>query len=72
MKKRLSAKTYQELNKTIKRGFYLNKDIAEEVAKAMKEWAIENGATHFTHWFHPLSGATAEKHESFVSTAKGG
>ena len=72
MKKRLSAKTYQELNKTIKRGSYLNKDIAEEVAKAMKEWAIENGATHFTHWFHPLSGATAEKHESFVSTAKGG
>ena len=72
MKKRLSAKTYQELNKTIKRGSYLNKDIAEDVAKAMKEWAIENGATHFTHWFHPLSGATAEKHESFVSTAKGG
>ena len=72
MKKRLSKATYQELNNTIKKGTYLNKDIAEEVAKAMKDWAIENGATHFTHWFHPLSGATAEKHESFVSTAGGG
>ena len=72
MKKRLSKATYEELNRTIKKGTYLNKDIAEEVAKAMKDWAIENGATHFTHWFHPLSGATAEKHESFVSTAGGG
>lgn len=72
MKKRLSKATYEELNRTIKKGTYLNKDIAEEVAMAMKDWAIENGATHFTHWFHPLSGATAEKHESFVSTAGGG
>ncbi len=72
MKERLSEATYRELNKTIKNGEYLNSDIAEEVANAMKEWAIENGATHFTHWFHPLSGATAEKHESFVQTAGGG
>ncbi len=72
MKARLSKSTYKELNKTIKQGTYLNKDIAEEVANAMKDWAVENGATHFTHWFHPLSGATAEKHESFVSTAGGG
>ena len=72
MKTRLSKATYQELNRTIKRGTYLNKEIAEEVAKAMKDWAVENGATHFTHWFHPLSGATAEKHESFVSAAGGG
>ncbi|MBQ6503700.1 MAG: glutamine synthetase III [Flexilinea sp.] len=72
MQERLSEATYKELNKTIKNGEYLNKDIAEEVANAMKDWAIENGATHFTHWFHPLSGATAEKHESFVSTAGGG
>ena len=72
MQERLSESTYKELNKTIKKGEYLNKDIAEEVANAMKDWAIENGATHFTHWFHPLSGATAEKHESFVSTAGGG
>ena len=72
MKERLSEATYRELNKTIKNGEYLNSDIAEEVANAMKDWAIENGATHFTHWFHPLSGATAEKHESFVQTAGGG
>ncbi len=72
MKERLSESTYLELNKTIKNGEYLNSEIAEEVANAMKEWALENGATHFTHWFLPLSGATAEKHESFVSTAGGG
>ncbi len=72
MRERLSEKTYRELNRTIKKGEYLNSEIAEEVANAMKDWAIENGATHFTHWFHPLSGATAEKHESFVSTAGGG
>ena len=72
MRERLSESTYIELNKTIKNGEYLNNDIAEEVANAMKDWAIENGATHFTHWFHPLSGATAEKHESFVSPAGGG
>lgn len=72
MRERLSESTYKELNNTIKNGEYLNSDIAEEVANAMKDWAIENGATHFTHWFHPLSGATAEKHDSFVSTAGGG
>ena len=72
MKARLSKSTYNQLNKTIKQGTYLNEEIAEEVANAMKDWAVENGATHFTHWFHPLSGATAEKHESFVSTAGGG
>ena len=72
MKERLSKSTYKQLRQTIKNGEPLNSDIAEEVANAMKDWAIENGATHFTHWFHPLSGATAEKHESFVSTAGGG
>ena len=72
MKERLSALTYSQLHETIKRGTDLNSEIAEEVANAMKDWAVENGATHFTHWFHPLSGATAEKHESFVSTAGGG
>ncbi|MBO7676737.1 MAG: glutamine synthetase III, partial [Erysipelotrichaceae bacterium] len=72
MKARLSKSTYNKLRKTIKNSETLNNDIAEEVAEAMKNWAIENGATHFTHWFHPLSGATAEKHESFVSTAGGG
>lgn len=72
MKARLSKATYNKLRKTIKNNETLNNDIAKEVAEAMKNWAIENGATHFTHWFHPLSGATAEKHESFVSTAGGG
>ena len=72
MKERLSKSTYRQLNQTIKKGAALNPEIAEEVANAMKDWAVENGATHFTHWFHPLSGATAEKHESFVSSAGGG
>ncbi len=72
MKERLSKSTYRQLNQTIKKGATLNPEIAEEVANAMKDWAVENGATHFTHWFHPLSGATAEKHESFVSSAGGG
>ncbi|MBR2990461.1 MAG: glutamine synthetase III [Solobacterium sp.] len=72
MKDRLSAKTYTELQNTIKRGVTLDAKAAGEVAEAMKDWALEHGATHFTHWFHPLSGATAEKHESFVATAGGG
>ena len=72
MKERLSPSVYAQLHQTIKKGTELNKEIAKEVASVMKDWAIENGATHFTHWFHPLSGATAEKHESFVSTGGGG
>ena len=72
MRERLSPSTYNKLRSTIKNGEELSQDIAPEIAEKMKEWAIENGATHFTHWFHPLSGATAEKHESFVSTAGGG
>lgn len=72
MKEKLSEKTYEKLQNTIKRGTTINSDIAGEIAEAMKNWAIENGATHFTHWFHPLSGATAEKHESFVAGAGGG
>ena len=72
MKERLSPSVYAQLHQTIKNGTELNMEIAKEVADAMKDWAIENGATHFTHWFHPLSGATAEKHESFVSTGGGG
>ena len=72
MRERLTEETYNKLHQTIKNGTELNPEIAQEVANAMKEWAVENGATHFTHWFHPLSGATAEKHESFISTAGGG
>ncbi len=72
MKEKLSEQTYEKLLNTIKKGTTISGDIAGEIAEAMKSWAIENGATHFTHWFHPLSGATAEKHESFISTAGGG
>ena len=72
MKEKLSAATYEKLLNTIKRGTTISSDIAGEIAETMKSWAIENGATHFTHWFHPLSGATAEKHESFIATAGGG
>lgn len=72
MKRRLSNKTYQILTQTIKKGNKLDPSIAEEVADAMKQWAIEKGATHYTHWFHPLNGATAEKHESFIESQKGG
>ena len=72
MKERLTPDIYEQLHQTIKHGTTLNNEIAQEVADAMKQWATENGATHFTHWFHPLTGATAEKHESFVSTAGGG
>ncbi len=67
MKERLPKPTYKELCKVLHDGEPLNLDIANEVAHAMKEWAIENGATHFTHWFQPLNGITSEKHDGFVS-----
>jgi len=66
MKKYLSPKTYGSLISTIRHGQTLDASIADEVASAMKTWALEKGATHFTHWFQPLTGATAEKHDSFV------
>ncbi len=72
MKARLSAKTYASLKKTIDEGASLNIDVANTVAAAMKDWAIEHGATHFTHWFQPLTGITAEKHDSFISPAPNG
>lgn len=72
MQKRLSEKTYQQLRNTIKKGEELDLSIADEIAEAVRIWAIENGATHFTHWFHPLNGATAEKHDSFIESGKGG
>ena len=72
MKARLSAKVYQSLKKTIDEGSELDLSVANAVADAMKEWAIENGATHFTHWFQPLTGITAEKHDSFISPAPDG
>jgi len=66
MEKRLSASTFASLKKTIDSGSTLDASIADEVAEAMKEWAMEKGATHYTHWFQPLTGATAEKHDSFI------
>ena len=67
MKERLPKKVYEELRKTIDEGAQLDSVIADVVANAMKDWAIEKGATHYTHWFQPLTGVTAEKHDSFIS-----
>ncbi|MFH1367551.1 MAG: glutamine synthetase III [Elusimicrobiota bacterium] len=66
MRRYLSAKTYASLVKTICEGQSLDSRIADEVAKAMKAWSLSKGATHFTHWFQPLTGGTAEKHDSFI------
>ena len=67
MKHRLPTKIYDALQNTIKTGAPLELDVANEIANAMKEWAIELGATHYTHWFQPMTGITAEKHDSFIS-----
>ena len=66
MRERLPKDTFKQLMKTVKEGAPLNIDVANVVAHAMKEWAIEHGATHYTHWFQPLSGITSEKHDGFV------
>ena len=67
MKSRLSSDVYKKLKKTINDGKELDISVANSVALAMKDWAIENGATHYTHWFQPMTGTTAEKHDSFIS-----
>ncbi len=67
MKKRLPKDTYKLLKKTIDKEIPLPAEVADVVANAMKDWAIEKGATHYTHWFQPLTGSTAEKHDSFIS-----
>ena len=73
MRERLPQETYEILKKTISVGKPIDKSIADIVASAMKDWAIELGATHYTHWFQPLTGITAEKHDSFISpTSDGG
>ena len=73
MKERLPKDTYKALKKTIEQGAPLTLEVANVVANAMKDWAIEKGATHYTHWFQPLTGKTAEKHDSFISpTSDGG
>ena len=72
MKSRLSEATYNTLKKTVESSEPLDTSLAEDVAKAMMEWAIEKGATHYTHWFQPMTGTTAEKHDSFLSPVAGG
>lgn len=66
MRNYLSAKAYKSLSETIKNNGKLDPTIADEVADAMKTWAVSKGATHYTHWFQPLTGTTAEKHDSFI------
>ena len=72
MKAMLPSKVYNSLKKTIDEGAKLETDVANAVAEAMKDWAIEKGATHFTHWFQPLTGITAEKHDSFIAPSPDG
>ena len=72
MRSMLSADVYHSMRKTIDQGDPLNQEIANAVAQAMKEWAVSKGATHFTHWFQPLNGVTAEKHDSFIQTSPDG
>ena len=72
MRAMLSEDAYRSMRNTINRGDPLNQEIANAVAQAMKDWAVANGATHFTHWFQPLTGITAEKHDSFIQASPDG
>ena len=72
MRSRLPKDIYKALKKNMSQGTHLELDVANAVANAMKEWAVEKGATHFTHWFQPMTGITAEKHDSFISPDGGG
>ena len=72
MRKALSKEVFEKLEQTIKNGESLDSTLAHSVAEAMKDWAIANGATHYTHWFQPLTGITAEKHESFLTNVSSG
>ena len=72
MRAKLPSHVYDSLKKTIDEGASLDTQVAEAVASAMRDWAVEHGATHFTHWFQPLTGITAEKHESFISPSPDG
>ncbi|MBQ8284551.1 MAG: glutamine synthetase III [Clostridia bacterium] len=72
MKQRLAPDVYNTLIRTVEHGRSLNLSVANEVARAMKDWAVELGATHYTHWFQPMTGITAEKHDSFISPGEGG
>src|SRR5690606_33907897 len=66
-RRRLPRHVYNKLRRTIDAGDALDPEIADAVADAMKDWAVEHGATHYTHWFQPMTGLTAEKHDSFLS-----
>ena len=72
MRDRLPKETYKALKRTMEQGKHLDPSIAHIVANAMKDWAVEKGVTHFTHWFQPMTGTTAEKHDSFISPIAGG
>ncbi len=72
MKERLSTASYRAWKKCVTEGTSLDLSTANEIAEAMKQWAVDHGATHFTHWFQPMTGVTAEKHDSFISPAGGG
>ena len=72
MKQKLSPDVYASLKKTVDEGQRLDISVASAVAEAMKDWATEHGATHFTHWFQPLTGITAEKHDSFIAVSRDG
>ena len=72
MRQRLPKETYRALHRTIAEGKSLDPQVASVVANTMKDWAIEKGATHYTHWFQPMTGITAEKHDSFLSPIEGG
>ena len=72
MRQRLPKETYRALHRTIAEGTALEPEVASVVANTMKDWAIEKGATHYTHWFQPMTGVTAEKHDSFLSPVEGG
>ena len=72
MREKLPKDVYKALRRTIDENLPLERSVANAVAVAMKEWAVEHGATYFTHWFQPLTGVTAEKHDSFISPAPDG
>ena len=67
MKERLSPSCYRQWKQSVSDGTPLDISTANEIAEAMKQWAVEKGATHYTHWFQPMTGVTAEKHDSFIS-----
>jgi glutamine synthetase len=72
MRSRLPGETYRALKKTVEEERDLDPGVANVVANAMKDWAVEKGVTHFTHWFQPMTGVTAEKHDSFISPTADG